>query len=219
MYTFASRPQAKGRLPISYTQYVHISLDKITRPYTPVALSDNCSFDVIIKYHKNGQFTEKLSKMKINDIVFVRGPSGGIQYQGYESIVMFCGGTGVAAFLGFISSILENEKCDILLQLHYSCKTLDDILMRKKLAKYAAYWNCSVFFYLTRENNWQQCSKSFWFNENITEGRISQHIIEQIINKQTLKTQWFICGNYEFNQQLFNSLKNYNIKENDIQLF
>lgn len=131
---------------------------------------------------------------------------------------MFCGGTGIAAFLGLICSLLESDKCDTLLQLHYSCKTLDSILMRKTLLEYAEYWNCAVFLYLTRENDWSHCSKSFWYNENITKGRISQNIISEIINKQTLKTLWLICGNDEFNQHCFNSLQNHNIKKNDIQL-
>jgi len=221
IYTFAATPQTTGRLPITYTQHVFIQLDGITRPYTPVALSSKCSFDVIIKAYPNGQFTKHLLKKKIKDVVLVRGPSGGItNYKRYDTIVMFCGGTGVAAFLGLINSILENDKCDILLQLHYSCKTIDDILMRKTLAEFAAYWNCAVFLYLTREHNWSQRSKSFWFNENITEGRISQNIVEEIINKQqTLQTLWLICGNDEFNQYIFNLLENYDIKKDCIQLF
>lgn len=220
MYTFAATPQTEGRLPITYTQYVHIRLDGITRPYTPVNLSDKCSFDVIIKAYPNGQFTRKLLKKKINDIVYIRGPLGGIDYKGYDSIVMFGGGTGIAAFLGLISSIVKNDKCDLLLRLHYSCKTIDGVLMRKTLTEYAAYWNCTVFLYLTREHNWSQCSKSFWFTENITQGRISQDIIKEIINKQqTLQTLWLICGNDEFNQDIFNLLNNFNIREDCIQLF
>lgn len=219
MYTFGSTQPAKGQLPVTYTQHVHIRVDGITRPYTPVSLSNNCSFDVIVKAYPNGQFTTKLLKKKVNDIVFVRGPSGGVDYEGYDSIVMFCGGTGVAAFLGLIKSILENDKYDITLQLHYSCKTLDGVLMRKTLAEYAEYWNCAVFLYLTRETNWCKCSKSFWFSENITDGRISQIIIAEIANKKTLKTLWLICGNDEFNEYLFNSLQNCNIKKDDIILF
>lgn len=218
MYTFESTPSAKGRLPVTYSQHVYIRLDNVTRPYTPIALSDKCSFDVLIKTYSNGQFTNKLLKQKINDLVFVRGPSGGIDYNGYDSIVMFCCGTGVAAFLGLIISILKDDKCDILLQLHYSCKNLDSVLMRKKLVEYAAYWNCKVFLYLTREINWIQSSKLFWFNENIIEGRIQQVHIEEIIHKQTLKTLWLICGNNEFNQHVNDSLKKYNINEDHIQI-
>lgn len=220
-YTFAATPQAEGRLPVTYTQHVYIRLDGVTRPYTPVALSDKCSFDVIIKAYPNGQFTEKLLKKTIDDVVFVRGPAGGVvDYKGYDSIVMFCGGTGVAAFLGLIGSILEDDTCDILLQLHYSCKTICNVLMRKTLAEYAAYWNCAVFLYLTRERDWSQCSKSFWYNENVIEGRISQNIIEEIIHKQeTVQTLWLVCGSDEFNQYFLNLLENYNIKKDCIQLF
>lgn len=219
LYKFAATPSAEGRLPITYSQHVFIQLDGITRPYTPVVVSDKCSFDVIIKTYPDGQFTTKLLKKKINDVVLVRGPSGGIDYNRYDSIVMFSGGTGVAAFLGFIGSILENEKCDLILQLHYSCKTLDTILMRKTLAEYAAYWNFSLFIYLTRENNWSLCSKLFWFNENILDGRINKNAIEKIIDKQqSMNTLWLICGNDEFNQHVFHSLKDYNIKEDSIQL-
>lgn len=220
MYTFAATPQADGYLPITFTQHVYIQLDEVTRPYTPVSLSTKCSFDVIIKIYPNGQFTQKLLKMKINDKVYVRGPVGGIEYKGYDSIIMFCGGTGLAAFLGLINSILDNDKCDILLQLHYSCKTVENILMRKTLDTFSAYWNCAVYIYLTREQNWSDCSKSFWFNENITKGRITHGIINGIILKQNnLKTSWFICGNDEFNQHILNTLKEYRINENCIHLF
>lgn len=220
MYTFAAIPLAEGRLPIADTQHVFIKSDGVTRPYTPVALSDKCSFDVLIKAYPDGQFTRLLLKKKVNDNILVRGPSGGIDYKGYESIVMFCAGTGIAAYLCLIRSILNDTKCDILLQLHYSCKTLGDILMRNTLAEYAAYWNCAVYLYLTRENNWSLCSKSFWYNENITQGRISHDVIRKIINKQqSLQTLWLICGNDEFNQFIFNSMKNNNIKEDYIKLF
>lgn len=220
MYTFAATPSVDGRLPITETQHVFIKSDGVTRPYTPVALGDKCSFDVIIKAYSDGQFTKLLLKKKINDIIHVRGPSGGIDYKGYESIVMFCAGTGVAAYLGLIRSILDNNKCDILLRLHYSCKTLDGVLMRKTLTEYAAYWNCAVFLYLTRESNWSVCSKSFWYNENIMEGRISHDVVAEIVNKQQcLPTLWLICGNDEFNQFIFNALKNYNINSDYIKLF
>lgn len=219
MYTFASTPPAEGRLPVAYTQHVHVCLNGVTRPYTPVSLSDKCSFDVIIKAYPNGKFTEQLLGKKINDIVLVRGPSGGVDCSGYESIIMFCGGTGVAAFLGLVRSLLENDKCDTLLQIHYSCKTLDGVLMRSTLAEYAEYWNCAVFLYLTRENDWPRCSKSFRYNENMTKGRISQNIISGIANKQqTVKTLWLVCGNDEFNRHCFNSLQNHSIKKNDIRL-
>jgi len=41
----------------------------------------------------------------------------------------------------------------------------------------------------------------------------------EIIDKQqNLRTLWLICGNNEFNQYIFNSLQNYNIKQDHIQL-
>lgn len=222
MYTFAASPPAEGRLPVAYSQHVHVRLDcGITRQYTPVAVDDNkCSFDVFVKSYPGGQFTGRLLKLNVNDTVSVRGPSGGIEdYDGYDSIVMLCGGTGVAAFLGFISSILENDKCDALLRLHYSCKTLGDVLMRKTLTEYAAYWNCRVFLYLTRETDWSQCSKSFWFNENIVRGRIQPNVIEEILNEQqTLRTLWLVCGNDGFNKHYFSLLKNLNINVDRIRV-
>lgn len=220
MYTFEVSPPAEGRLPIIYTQHVYLRLDGVVRPYTPISLNNKCSFDTIIKIYPNGQFSKILLQKKTNDIIFVRGPYAGINYKGYDSIVMFCGGTGIAAVLGLIKSILENNNCDTLLRLHYSCKTLNSILMRKTLLNHAAYWNCTICIYLTRAHNWSECSKSFWFNENIVEGRISQNVIVDIVEKQqTLKTLWLICGNNEFNQYIFESLKNYNIKEDSIKLF
>ncbi|XP_060838043.1 NADH-cytochrome b5 reductase-like [Rhopalosiphum padi] len=220
-YTFAATPTAVGRLPIAYTQHVHIRLaDGLSRPYTPVALGDDdCSFDVLVKAYPGGRFTGRLSEMTVDDVVTVRGPFGGVRYDGYDSIVMFGGGTGVAAFAGLIGSVLDDDKCETLLRLHYSCKTLDGVLMRKELAGHAAYWNCAVHLYLTREQDWSQCSKSFWYNENITEGRISKDCIAKIIDKQhNLRTLWLICGNDEFNQYVLNSLVNYNIKQDNIQL-
>lgn len=157
--------------------------------------------------------------MNVDDVVTVRGPSGGVHHRGYGSIVMFCGGTGVAGFVGLIGSVLEDDKCDTLLKLHYSCKTLDGVLMRKRLAEYAAYWNCAVHLYLTRERDWSQCSKSFWYNEIITEGRISQDDMAEIVAKQQdLRTLWLICGNDEFNRYFFSSLQNCNIKSDHIKL-
>lgn len=220
-YTLAVTPTAVGRLPIAYTQHVHVRLaDGLSRPYTPVALGDDdCSFDVLVKAYPGGRFTGRLLEMTVDDVVEVRGPSGGVRHDGYDSIVMFGGGTGVAGFVGLIGSLLDDDKCETLLRLHYSCKTLDGVLMRKELAGYAAYWNCAVHLYLTRERDWSQCSNSFWYNENITEGRISQDRIAEIIDKQhKLRTLWLICGNDEFNQYFFDSLQNYSIKQDHIQL-
>jgi len=220
-YTFAATPAASGRLPIAYTQHVHVRLaDGLDRPYTPVAVADDgCSFDVLVKAYPGGRFTGRLLEMSVDDVVAVRGPYGGVRYDGYDSVVMFAGGTGVAAFVGLIGSALDDDKCETLLRLHYSCKTLDGVLMRKELADYAAYWNCAVHLYLTREHDWAQRSKSFWYNENITKGRISQDCVAKIVDKQqNLKTLWLICGNDEFNRYVFNSLVDYNIKRDDIRL-
>ncbi|XP_050424231.1 NADH-cytochrome b5 reductase-like [Adelges cooleyi] len=220
LYTFIAYPTANGRLPIAFTQHIHIQVDKITRPYTPIALEDNCSFKVIIKAYLNGQFTRKLFSKVVDDIVHVRGPSGGVQFTGYDRIIMFCGGSGIAAFIGLIRTIVENEKCDTLLDLHYSSKTPNDILMRKTLSDLASYWNCKISLYLTRHTNWAERSKTFWYNETVVEGRITKTVISELVIKhQNSLSLWLVCGKDNFNQYCMNYLESYGVNKEFIKLF
>ncbi|XP_050538226.1 NADH-cytochrome b5 reductase-like [Daktulosphaira vitifoliae] len=220
LYTFIAYPETNGYLPIIYTQHIFIQVDNITRPFTPISLSENCSFKVLIKSYINGKFSEKLIKKSINDIVYVRGPSGGIQFNNADKLNMFCAGSGIAAFIGFIQTILKNEKCFTIIDLHYSCKTLDDILLRKMLFDFSLFWNCKISLYLTKEEDWTKCSESFWYNETFFKGRISESVIKDIINKnKNSQSLWFICGTNDFNQHCLDCLLKYNINKENIQIF
>ena len=84
---------------------------------------------------------------------------------------MLAAGTGIAPMLQVIQEILTNEEDETIIQLVYSCRTYDDILMKDVLNEMKAYWNFSVLYVLTKVSYipfFSLLQKGSFFSANIS---------------------------------------------------
>ena len=68
---------------------------------------------------------------------------------------MLAAGTGIAPMLQVIQDIVTNEDDETFIQLVYSSRTYDDILMKDTLDEFKANWNFSVLYVLSQVSYWR----------------------------------------------------------------
>ena len=86
-----------------------------------------------------GDVTNAIHKMKINDIVGVRGPYGrGIALEEIEgkNIILVAGGLGLVPLRSLINNILDNRDKFGKIQILYGTKSYDELLFKKELKEW-----------------------------------------------------------------------------------
>jgi len=180
----------------------------ITRQYTPVSPSDFCGFfDVLIKVYRNGKMSSYVESWQVGDMVEWRGPFGRFPYQPNQCrrIGMLAAGTGIAPMLQVIQGIVANELDETFIQLVYSNRTYDDILMKEALDEMKAYWNFSVLYVITEKCEADQSKVKY--GEHVSYGRISQELVSREMPEPLRDIQVLICGTKSFDKDMINYLK------------
>ena len=125
--------------------------DDVLRPYTPISDVDMLGkFELLVKIYEHGKMTQYLNALKIGDKILCKGPLGHINYirpnvfkikKGNEynemkvsNVGMIGGGTGITPLYQIMMSIVKNgNENDIKVEMMYSNKTIDDILLKDEL--------------------------------------------------------------------------------------
>eukprot|EP00483_Globobulimina_turgida_P009216 UN09235 len=147
----------------------------ISRAYTPISDdSDLGYFDLLIKIYPNGEMSQYLSKMKVNQFIEFEGPLGMICYEkasclkikkfdfdtmqdmehylNVKKIGMLAGGTGINPIYQIIKHIDKNKKTDgTKISLIFSNKTEEDILLKDELDSINQQ-NENIDIFYTRSN-------------------------------------------------------------------
>lgn len=134
----------------------------ISRPYTPIRCnSQELSFDILIKYEPNGQMSEYLKALQLNDIIEWKGYYGDFMWKPnpllYKYLVCICQGVAIAPMFSLISSILSNDDDETLIYLIVCFKDLDNYLLRNELAEFRRFWNFKSIIYLSRFVHSEKC--------------------------------------------------------------
>ena len=126
-------------------QFVQLSLPGIGE--APISI---CSFSdkhMELNIRQVGNMTNSLSKLKVGDSLFVRGPYG----KGYpmdefigKDIVIIGGGCGVAPLRGVIDYIETKQKSFGNVKLFLGYRTPEDILFKDKLKSWEKQFNTNV---------------------------------------------------------------------------
>lgn len=190
----------------------------ITRQYTPVSsLKAKGYFDMLIKLYKDGPMSSCISRWTIGDMVEWRGPYGRYQYQQnqYSHIVMLAAGTGIAPMLQVIRHIVNNDEEDTFVRLLYASKTYKDILLQQQLNQLTDFWNFTVHYVLSQEEEADCPSK---YGEHLHFGRIDESLLAQEMPPNNDKSQILICGTKSFDKDMIKYLRKLNF-EGDIFKF
>ena len=65
---------------------------------------------------------------------------------------MLAAGTGIAPMFQVIKAIVDNEDDYTRIKLIYSCRKVEDILLKDKLDDCKQFWNFTVLYCLTKVN-------------------------------------------------------------------
>lgn len=198
-------------LPIG--QYVlmgaHIDNKLVARPYTPVKPvtkeENNGEIQFIIKVYfpegekPGGQMTMFLEKLKIGEIVKLRGPFGHVFYEGDGNflihgtplygnrISLIAGGSGITPCYQIIRSVCSNPKDGAEVALVFANKSVDDILLRKELDELAKkHKNFKLWYVIDKAPKDQEWKYSV--------GHINKEILEKHTFKPAPNSFAFVCG-------------------------
>ncbi|XP_028807569.1 NADH--cytochrome b5 reductase 1 [Neltuma alba] len=114
--------------------------EEVIRPYTPITLdSDVGYFELVVKMYPKGRMSHHFREMKEGDYLAVKGPKGRFSYKPGQARAygMLAGGSGITPMFQLIRAILENPKDTTKLSLVYANVTVDDILLKEELDRFA----------------------------------------------------------------------------------
>ncbi|XP_058754012.1 NADH--cytochrome b5 reductase 1-like [Vicia villosa] len=113
---------------------------EVMRSYTPITLdSDIGYFELVVKMYPNGKMSHHFRQMKEGDSLAVKGPKGRFSYKAGQvrAFGMIAGGSGITPMFQLIRAILENKKDKTKVYLIYANVTVDDILLKEELDRFA----------------------------------------------------------------------------------
>ncbi|MFH0737605.1 MAG: FAD-binding oxidoreductase [Candidatus Micrarchaeota archaeon] len=155
----------------------------IKRPYsissTPSAKHIEFTIEVV-----HGQFTGRLEKAKVGDILGVEGPLGHMVYRDEPKAGFIAGGTGISPILSMLRHIAEKKMKGQFL-LFYSVKTRERILHHAELQMLQkTNPGIKVVITLTRE------APDGWVGEC---GRLNPAMIRKHA-PSAKESDWWVCG-------------------------
>ena len=164
----------------------------VVRPYTPVSTNATLgSFELMVKMYPDGVLSRHLSQLAIGASVDFKHvpPNVKVQYPfGARRVVMIAGGSGITPMVQALHALLGTAGDGSRVQLLYSNKTQDDILVRQGLDDWAASFagRLEVVHTLTREP-----PDSAWAGRR---GRIDKKMLLALLPPPSESVLVFVCG-------------------------
>lgn len=113
----------------------------VSRAYTPVSEDSAIGYvDFVIKLYPQGLMSQHLAKLKVGQIMQMKGPKGKFKYTPNmkRSLGMLAGGSGITPMYQLLNHILNDSKDETHVSLIYANVTPADILLRQNLDSLAA---------------------------------------------------------------------------------
>ncbi|CAG5103417.1 Similar to Cyb5rl: NADH-cytochrome b5 reductase-like (Mus musculus) [Cotesia congregata] len=195
-----------GRVIFNPGQHVVINYLKWSKPFTPISWTDD-TIKFLIRIYADGINTKRLKNLESGELIKVRGPYGDFVYSRnkFKSIVMFSVGSGLAAFVPIIKSIIDDEEDETRVCLNAGFRSVDLVPLTKNLQLFTDYWNVECNLYLTED-----ASKKV-NGINIEKGRIDEKICKCILDNYLASSSLvLICGTEKFNLSLERWIVEYN---------
>lgn len=97
----------------------HIRLEALgtDRPYTPIQVHADGSFEVLIKRYPQGKMSSHVHALKVGDTIGVHGPMGGFDYDAFllreggkfSHVVCLAAGTGIAPVYPVLEALVKDS--------------------------------------------------------------------------------------------------------------
>ncbi|XP_034934621.1 NADH-cytochrome b5 reductase-like isoform X2 [Chelonus insularis] len=133
-------------------QHVIINLLTWSKPFTPITWNNN-NIEFLVRVYPNSTFTNKLKNLQVGDQVKIRGPYGEFLYfqNSFKKIIMYCIGSGIAAFYPIIQSIVNNDLEETRIKLFAGFRSVCQIPLKQRLQLLADYWNVEFTIHVTEK--------------------------------------------------------------------
>ena len=197
-------PSAEHILGLPVGQHVTVTIDGVSRPYTPISRDMDKGFvDLLVKVYENGALSQKLNAVPVGATVDFQGPQGLVTYtaRGEFSVVdpvsgqiakrackrvaMIAGGTGITPMLQVIKQIFNDVGDTTRVDLLFANVSSADILLKEELdALAAAHANLTVHYAIdTAEAGW---------NGHV--GYVSESMIKKTLPSAGDDVAVLVCG-------------------------
>ena len=197
-------------------QFVNLYIQKenqpmLARPYSIASSPSNKEYlELTIRIVEGGRFTPRVAELKVGDEVKIGGPFGKFFFldeKKMKKLVLIGGGCGITPFISMIRYVVD-KKLDIKITYFYSARTMNSILYKDELEKYAKEnSNIKVVFTCTRETS------DAWKGER---GRINIDMIKKYADLNDKENYFMLCGPPAMVSDLVAALKNSGVKEDRI---
>lgn len=187
---------------------------QLTRAYTPVSEPGQRGYmDLVIKVA--GRLSKTLSKKKVGDDVWVKGPIRKFYYGGpgtLSSISMIAGGSGITPHYQLLRVILNDPNDKTPIYMLYASRSTDDIILKQELDELAKkYPDQFHLTYAVDEIKDEEVAKK-WVEDGNVIGRINEKIIEKHLHSPgTSGGKLFICGPGSLIEYLIGRFVNYDL--------
>lgn len=153
----------------------------------------------------HGQFTSKLDVAKAGDTLYVTGPYGQFKFDPNKDkkVLFLAGGTGLAPFISMLRMI-EEKKLQIDVNLVYSIKHPDEIILKDELEKYCADIGMKMTITVTREEGAES-----WVGEK---GHIDANMISRNVT-DFMERGIYVCGPLAFVKAMKTAMTSMNYPE------
>ncbi len=153
----------------------------------------------------HGQFTSKLDVAKPGDVLYVTGPHGQFKFDPNKDkkVLFLAGGTGLAPFISMLRMI-EEKKLPIDVNLVYSIKHPDEIILQDELEKYCADLGMRMTITVTRAEGAES-----WVGEkgHIDAGMIARNVPD------FMERGTYVCGPLAFVKAMKTAMTSMNYPE------
>jgi len=170
----------------------------ITRQYSILSYPhDTEYFDLLIKLYTHGQMSNIIRSWKIGDCIAMRGPFGSINVNqlkdSSKQLIFICQGTGLVPCISIIQHLLEDENCDIRIELLFCVSNTHQILMKDVLFQFCDYWNFHLQLFISSpvEMNFRLYGPNKGFvNRKLNNNDFNEGMIKQ--------SKFLLCGSKDF---------------------
>ena len=172
-----------------------------SHPFTIMEYKE-ASGELVFGVKAIGKYTKQLSEIKIGSIVYLDGPYGEFtkQAQNHNPKVFIAGGIGITPFVEVVERFSDNNTFML-----YSNQKLENAIRR------------DLFKNKLGDRYYDFISRESKKGKNIINSRIGKNNLPKDIEAQILKnTNFFICGNGEFNKSMKKMLIELGVKKNRI---
>ncbi|KAL3868469.1 hypothetical protein ACJMK2_041270 [Sinanodonta woodiana] len=192
----------------------------VTRQYTPVTnVNQKSYFDLLIKVYPKGKMSRYVNTWQVGTKVEIRGPYGNFTYRAnqHRRLFMLAAGTGITPMAQVVQGILDNPDDETFIHLLYSCVTYSSILLKPEIDEWAKFWNFSVLFCLSHEQDAGNCK--YKYRERIHHGRLDFPSLQKEMGQFVEHCFVLICGTQSFEEDMIRHVTNLKVPKSNIFKF